>query len=81
MTDIYRNFAYAENEHKDNMHTNFQGYAAPAFGLGNAGNGFVVQYMLARQDNWKELNDGYKHACLHAALKQEEEESKQETIL
>jgi hypothetical protein len=55
-----RNFAQGEN---------IQEHAAPAIGLGNAGNEFVVQHMLARQDNWKELNDRYEHARLHAALK------------
>jgi hypothetical protein len=38
-------------------------------GLANAGNEFVVQHMLARQANWKELNDRYEHGRLHAALK------------
>ncbi len=38
-------------------------------GLANAGNKFIVKHMLARQANWKELNDGYKHGRLHAALK------------
>ena len=69
-----RNFARGENEHEGStngrMHTTtFQEYAAPTIGLGNTGNEFVVQHMLARQDNWKELNDTYEHACLHAALK------------
>ena len=67
-----RDFACGENEHEENtndMHTNFQEYAAPTIGLGNAGNEFVVQHMLAQQDNWKEQNDTYEHARLHAALK------------
>ena len=39
-------------------------------GLANTKNECIVQHMLARQINWKELlNDRYKHACLHAALK------------
>jgi hypothetical protein len=69
-----RNFARGENEHEGSttrsMHTTtFQEYAAPTIGLGNAGNEFFVQHMLARQDNWKELNDRYEHARLYAALK------------
>jgi hypothetical protein len=56
-----RDFSLGENVHE---------HAAPAIGLGNAGNEVVVQRMLAQQDNWKELNDRYKHACLDAALKQ-----------
>ena len=55
-----RDFSLGENVHE---------HAAPAIGLGNAGNEFVVQHMLSRQDNWKELNDRYEHARLHAALK------------
>ena len=55
-----RDFAHEEN---------VQEHVAPAIGLRNAGNEFVVQHILARQDNWKELNDRYEHARLHAALK------------
>ena len=38
-------------------------------GLANGGNEFVVQHILARQANWKELNDRFEHGRLHAALK------------
>jgi hypothetical protein len=56
-----RNFAHGES---------VQEHEASAIGLGNAGNIFVVQPMLVQQDNWKERNDRYKRARLHAALKQ-----------
>ena len=60
-----REYGHGENEH-DNA--DFEEFAAP-IGLGNGANEFVVQHMLARQDNWKGLNDQYEHARLHAALK------------
>ena len=37
-------------------------------GLVNSDNKFVVQHMLARQTNWKALNDKNEHARLHSAL-------------
>jgi hypothetical protein len=37
-------------------------------GLANSDNEFVLQHMLARQSNWKALNDKNEHARLHSAL-------------
>ena len=62
--------AGAESDRDFALGENVQGRAAPAIGLGNAGNEFAVRHMLAQQDsNWKELKDRYKYARLHAALK------------
>jgi hypothetical protein len=50
VAESIRNYAHGEN---------VQEHAAPAIRLGNTGNEFVVQHMLAQQDNWKEIYDRY----------------------
>ena len=42
--------------------------AHAAIGIANAENEFVIQNMIARQENWRDLSDTDEHGRLHAAL-------------
>ena len=42
--------------------------AVAPIGLANTDNNFVVQHMLARQANWKTIDDKNEHGRLHSAL-------------
>ncbi len=63
------NSEYHRQQQQEATERYYEEIQAPSIGLANAGNEFIVQHMLARQANWKELNDRYEHGRLHAALK------------
>ena len=65
----YRRRQRHEAEAAEETENYYKEMVQARIGLANAGNEFVVQHMLARQANWKELNDRYEHGRLHAALK------------
>ena len=44
--------------------------AHAAIGIANEENEFVIQNMIARQENWRDLSDTDEHGRLHAALMQ-----------
>jgi Plant transposon protein len=59
----------AENNGDNNHEQADEEQAIATIGLANTDNGFVVQHsMLARQTNWKTINDKNKHGRLHSAL-------------
>lgn len=57
-------------DNNDDNHHGGREEVLARIGLANSGNEFVVQHMLlvARQSNWKALNDKFEHARLHSAL-------------
>ena len=68
---------HMENEHAENtndMHTNFQEYAAPAIGLGNAGDELLCSICWLNKTIGRNLMIArYKHACSFACCSQTSE--------
>jgi Plant transposon protein len=58
----------AENNAEFGAGNNENQLAHAAIGIANAGNEFIVQNMIARQENWRDLSDTDEHGRLHAAL-------------
>ena len=58
----------AENNAEHGAANNDNHVAHAAIGIANAENEFVIQNMIARQENWRDLSDTDEHGRLHAAL-------------